>query len=85
MAEPGAVPAGGIRNPALGRRRNPTPGHYEPGARSLQPAGAPHVGFTRFAQCKPPVSAGRRPESTAVERREACALRQRARRVQAWL
>jgi len=42
MAEPGAVPAAVARNHGLGRRRTPTPGHYEPGARSSQLAG--HIG-----------------------------------------
>jgi hypothetical protein len=32
--EPGAAPAGGVRNPALGRSRDPTGGHYDPSARS---------------------------------------------------
>jgi hypothetical protein len=32
--EPGAAPAGGARNPALGRSRDPTGGHYDPSARS---------------------------------------------------
>jgi hypothetical protein len=33
-AERGAAPAGGARNPALGRSRDPTGGHYDPSARS---------------------------------------------------
>jgi len=41
-----------LAKPALGRRRTPTPGHYEPGARSLQPECAAWL----------PASAGRRPE-----------------------
>src|ERR1017187_5343128 len=32
--EPDAAPAGGARNPALGRSRDPTGGHYDPSARS---------------------------------------------------
>jgi len=67
MAEPGAVPAAVARNHGLGRRRTPTPGHYEPGARSLQPECAAWL----------PASAGRTPESTAVERRRACAFSKR--------
>jgi len=51
---------------ALGRRRTPTLGYYGPSARSSQPAGPPHFGFTRFAESKSPYPGERGPDAVTT-------------------
>jgi hypothetical protein len=75
---PGAAPAGGARNPALGRRRDPTGGHYDPSARSSLDWDCAKALVPGSAD--PVLSCGLTPAtSAAMERRGARTLRQGAR------
>src|SRR5450759_237397 len=66
--EPGAAPAGGARNPALGRPRDPIGRHYDPSARSSLHWPRANAGFKKR---------GPGDRKAAMERREAPALSKR--------